>query len=226
MADEAEHRGEQRDRRGHHEQHRQRRTDREPADERHADHEQAEERDHDRAAREQHRAAARVDRVHDRALGIDALVQRLPVARADEQRVVDADADADHRRDLRRERRDVHHPGEQRDERQPDPDAEHRGHDRQAHREQRTEREEQDEHRGEDADRLTRRLRLVGEHVTAELHLDLVAARLAHDAAHVRREIDRHVVRLHVELDLGVRDLPVLGDEPRVRRVVRRRRST
>ena len=39
--------------------------------------------------------------------GVGALVQRLSVARADEQRVVDADADADHRGDLRRERRDV-----------------------------------------------------------------------------------------------------------------------
>ena len=29
------------------------------------------------------------------------------------------------------------------------------------------------------------------------------------DAAHVRREVDRHVVRLHVEEDLGVRDLSV-----------------
>ena len=68
VADEAEHRGQQRDRGGHHEQHRERRADRQPADERHADQEQAEQRDHDRAAGEQHRAAARVDRVHDRLL--------------------------------------------------------------------------------------------------------------------------------------------------------------
>ena len=42
VADEAEHRGQQRDRGGHHEQHRERRADREAADERHADQEQAE----------------------------------------------------------------------------------------------------------------------------------------------------------------------------------------
>ena len=59
---------------------------------------------------EQHGAPAGVDRVHDRTLGIHTFVQRLSIARADEQRVVDADADPDHRGDLRRERRDVHAP--------------------------------------------------------------------------------------------------------------------
>ena len=39
----------------------------------------------------------------DRLARLQAVVQPLAVARDDEQRVVDADADADHRRDLRRE---------------------------------------------------------------------------------------------------------------------------
>ena len=39
----------------------------------------------------------------DRVLGLEPLVQALAVAGDDEQRVVDADADADHRRELRRE---------------------------------------------------------------------------------------------------------------------------
>ena len=90
--------------------------------------------------------------------GSSAFVQRLAIARADEQRVVDPDADTDHRRDLRRERRNVGEPGEQRDDGETDADAEQRGHDREAHREHRTERDQQDEHRGEDADRLARRV--------------------------------------------------------------------
>ena len=63
---------------------------------------------------------------------------------------------------------------------------------------------------------LARGLRLVGEHVAAELDLQRGrSSRPCAIAAHVRREIDRHVVRLHVEQDLGVRDLAVLREMKR-----------
>ena len=54
----------------------------------------------DRRAGEQHRAPGGVERERDRALGLEPVAQALAVAGDDEQRVVDADADADHRRGL------------------------------------------------------------------------------------------------------------------------------
>ncbi len=83
------------------------------------------------------------------ASGSTPSCKRLSIAGADEQRVVDTDTDPDHRGDLRRERRNVEHARKQRDDREPDPDAEQRGHDRQAHREHRTERDQQDDDRGQ-----------------------------------------------------------------------------
>ena len=86
---------------------------------------------------------------------IEPVVQALPVAGDDEQRVVDADADADHRRELRARSRDVVTVWlSELDERDADADAEERDEDRQAHREQRAERDEQDHDGGEDADEL------------------------------------------------------------------------
>ena len=155
--------------------------------------------------------------------GVGAVVERLAVARADEQRVVDADADADHRGDLRRERRNVEHAREQVHDRESDPDAEQRGHDRQTHREQRPERDQQDDDGREDADELARGHRLLGEHAAREFDAQQVGVGVLRDRAHVRREIERHVVRLHVEEDLGVGDLAVLRDEARAGRVVRAR---
>ena len=222
---EPEHRGKEGDGGEHHEQDGKRCADCEPADERHADEEQAEQRDHDRATGEQHGPAARVDRVHDGLFGVEALVQRLAVPGADEQRVVDADPDPDHRGDLRRERRDVQHSREEADDREADADAEQRGHDRQAHGEERAERDQEDDDRRENADELARGHRLLGEHAARELDLHDVGVRVLRDRPHVGRKIDRHVVRLHVEQDLGVGDLAVLRDEPAPGRLVRARHA-
>ena len=157
----------------------------------------------------------------DGVLGIATLVQTFAVPGADEQRVVDADTDADQRCDLRGERRNVQDSREQVDEREPDPDAEQRGHDRHAHRKQRPERDQQDDDGGEDPDRLARRLRLIGEHRAAELYLQARRVRVLGDGAHVRCEVERDVVRLDVEEDLRVRDLAVASDEAASGRLVR-----
>ena len=116
--------------------------------------------------------------------GIEAGLQSLAVARDDEQRVVDADADADHRRQRRREalqRIDVR---EQTDDREPDRDAGERDDDRQRHREHRTERDQQDDDRGEDADAFTRQRRPLGllDELTAEPHLRAAASSAARRA--------------------------------------------
>ena len=138
---------------------------------RHAHREQAEHGDDDRRAGEQHGPAGRVDRRDDRLLGVESVVQALAVAGDDEQRVVDADADRDHRHGLlvklgmsmtltaRPTSGDA------------GADAEERGDHRQAHREHRAERDEQDDDRGEEADALAAELGRLGELVALELDL-------------------------------------------------------
>ena len=98
-------------------------------------------------------------------------MQALAVPGDDEQRVVDADADADHGGELRGELGDRDRVREQLDDGEADADAEQRGEDGQAHRQHGAERDEQDDHGGEQTDGLgaARRLHSVGEDVTAEL---------------------------------------------------------
>ena len=223
MTGESQHRGKQGHRGGHHEQHGQRRADGQPTDERHADQEQPEQGDHYGATGEQHGPPARVDRVHHRVLGIATFVQTLAVPGADEQRVVDAHADADQRRDLRSERRNVQDSGEQIYEREADPDAEDRGHDGHAHREQRAERDQQDDDGGENPDRLARGLRLLREHRAAQLDLEPRRVCILGDRSHVRCKVERDVVRPHVEQDFRVRNPAPLSDEAGARGFVRRR---
>ena len=124
MSGESQQRREQRDRYEHDDQDRDRRAHCKAAHELDAHQEQTEERDHDRAAGEDDRAAGGVDRAHDGGLRIETLVQALPVAGDDEQRVVDADADAEHRRQLCREIRCRHRVADQLDEADPDADTE------------------------------------------------------------------------------------------------------
>ncbi len=154
--DEPEQGREKGDRRQHHDGDGHRGADGHAVHEVDAHEEQAHERDHDRAPGEHDGATGRVDRPHHRVLGLEAFVETLAVARDDEQRVVDAHADADHRRELGGEvgrRDDV---AEQLHQTEADADAEQRDEDRQAHGEQRTERHQQDDDGGEDPDELRR----------------------------------------------------------------------
>ena len=94
---------------------------------------------------EQHRAPGGVDRVDDRVLGVAPRMQPLAVAGDDEQRVVDADAEADQQRQLGAERRHRDHVREQPDHRDAGAEREARGDAAAAHRQQRAEHEEQDD---------------------------------------------------------------------------------
>ncbi len=98
--------------------------------------------------------------------------ERGAMAGDDQQRVVDADADADHRRDLTGEVGCVDERGPEGDGGERHEDARDRGGDRESHRDDRAEREQQDHHRGEETDELGGRQLAVGEDVTAERHLD------------------------------------------------------
>ena len=106
LADQPDHRGEQRDRGEHHHGHDERGHVPELRDVRDAGDREAADRDHHRAAGEQHRLTGGRDGVAGRLLDRHAVGEVLAVAGDDEQRVVDADAEADHRAERRRERAD------------------------------------------------------------------------------------------------------------------------
>ena len=73
-------------------------------------------RDRDRQAGEEHRTAGRRARLGRRVLRREAVVQKLSEARDDEERVVDSDAEPDHRDEERRDRVDVGETGEDEEE--------------------------------------------------------------------------------------------------------------
>ena len=108
----------------------------------------------------------------DRVLDARAAFEVLSVAGDDEQRVVDADAEADHRHHRGGEvghRDDV---AGERHERRGDAETEQGDADRQAHGEHRTEREDEDDDRGDEAVDLALGELELGEQVAAVLDLE------------------------------------------------------
>ncbi len=95
-----------------------------------------------------------VDRDHRGLLGILPGFQTFAVSGDDEQRVVDADAEADHRAERGGEVGDRHHVRQQRDDAGADADTEQRDSDRQTHGQDRAEGEDQHDDRERDADQL------------------------------------------------------------------------
>ncbi len=153
-ADEREQRREQRDRRGDCDRDGGRSAPREPGEEAEPHEQQAEQRDHHGDSCEDDRTAGGAHRFVDRVEHARTSRERSPVARDDEQRVVDADADADHRGDLAGEVRSVDECRPEGDCRERDEDAGDRGCDRQSHRDHGAERQQQDHDRSEEADDL------------------------------------------------------------------------
>jgi hypothetical protein len=143
-------------RRGDRDQHGDRRGVAHVADERDAREDQGHQRDHHGDPREDDRAARRGGGSRDRLAHLHAVLELELVAGDDEQRVVDPDAEADHRRQRRRDARHLDDVAEQLDDRQRRDQPEHRRHDRQDHRRDRAEGEHQDHDRRREADRLAR----------------------------------------------------------------------
>ena len=91
----------------------------------------------------------------------------------DEQRVVDADTEADHRRGGRRPVRDVDHPAQELAERDRGAEAEHGGDQRQPHRHGGPEREQQDDGGGDQPDAFGAERGGLGERGDRAADLDL-----------------------------------------------------
>ncbi len=165
--------------------------------------EEAEDGDDDGAPREQHRLTRGGVRGTGGILHAHAVVQVLAVAGDDEQRVVDADAEADHHAEDQRELRHVHEGREDADRRGADEDADERSDNGQAHGNDRTERDEQHDDRDTDPDELAARVLLRQlRHLTGEFDADPAAPGAV---GYVRR-----VVELGGgELVDGVRDVDV-----------------
>jgi hypothetical protein len=169
---EAEQRRQQRHRGHHRHEHGEDRRQRDALQVGEAHQEQPEQRDDDRRAGHQHRVPGGADRLHDRLVRRLAARHRRAVAGEDQQRVVDADADAEHAGDRGRPVRHVHHRSQKTDERRRDAEPEQRGEERQPRGDQRPEGDHEDERRDQQADRLGRQLALLRGLDDLAAHLD------------------------------------------------------
>ena len=116
---------------------------------------QRQEGDDDRAAREHDGAAGRGHRPGDRLADLHAVLELLLVLGHQEQGVVDADPEADHRRERRSDGRHREQMTHQADHRGGDRQTDRGAHDRQPHRHEAAEDEGEDHHRRDVADQLT-----------------------------------------------------------------------
>ena len=211
---ESEERGQERDRREHGGEHTGRDRDGHAAHDRRLHEPQAEHRDDHGGSREDHRAAGGVDGVHDAAFGVETGGEVLAVARDDEQRVVDPDAEADHCDGRGGEVGHVDEAAQTQHDRDTRADAEQRGADRQAHRDHGAEGDQQDDHRREETDGFGDAAdRVRGEHVAAVVdlqtgHVDRVAQLFDLLAVGLER-----LVGAVGEVDLGVGDVGIVGPD-------------
>ena len=215
-ADQAEEGGQQGERCREYEHDPDRGCDRGAVEQAHAEREHPEQRDHDRGAGEQHGAAGGVERRLDRLLHVAAVgAVVLAKARDDEQRVVDADAEADHQRQLGGEARHVDHVAGEVDHPDPGAEAEQRGRDREPHRAERSEADQQDHDRGRDPDDRRESERcLLGllDRLAAELDVERGRTRRLGGRDHVVDGRLRERVRALVEVHRGEGDRSVTGD--------------
>ena len=151
---ETEERGQQRDRGDHHDQHDDRDRDPGGGHHRNAGDRQAEDGDDDGAAGEDDDLTGGLDGTADRLLDRHAACEVLAVPGDEEQGVVDADAEADHAAQLGRPAGDVDQVGDERHRADAEGEAEERDRDREAHGDDRSERHEQDDGGGDQADEL------------------------------------------------------------------------
>ena len=141
-------------------------------------------------------------------------MQELAEPRHDEERVVDADTDPDHRHEQRRDRVDVGQPRQEEQEEERGRDGRDGERERNRRRHERTEDDEQDDQGREQAQQLLRSL-LDRRELGVAVELDGYAGRSDRLTDSVLDGNDRLAVLVvddTVELGLRVRDAPVVGD--------------
>jgi hypothetical protein len=139
-------------------------------------------------------------------------VQVLPVARDDEEGIVDPDAQPDHRGQDRRELRHARERRHDHDQSRPRGETDHRRADRQSHRDDGPERDQQDDHRGQQADQLgcTRLgLRPPRGVLATDLHVEVGGASILEDSLECLERLGAQVDRWFVVGHLCVSDRAV-----------------
>ena len=207
FAGETQQGGQQDDRGDHRAQHGDGDADAQPTNPSDPDEQQTEQRHHDSDAGEDDGPAGGVHRGDRRHTGRTAGVKSLAVAGDDEQGVVDTDAEPDHRPQECGEVGDLDDVAEDDDQTQPGPDTPEGNGDRQAHREDRAEGEDQ-HHDGEgEADELGLRWFEHGQGCAARQHLEaLDGRRPVEDRLAERGRLGQ--ADIGGQVDLGVGELP------------------
>ncbi len=221
---EAQQRREQRDRGGHGQRHRKGRGDRDTVEEGDAERVHAQQRDADGEPGEQDGPPGGVDGGDGRLLGRLACPQADTVPVDDEQCVVDTHAQADEGRQCRPELGDGHHVRHQADAGHADTECDDCRHQGQRHRQQGSERDEQDDRGGHDPEQFAGvLLRLFDNGDRAPVHLDLQRPAVGRaGGVDDRFEIGAgYVDRLVVQCDRGEGRPAVPGELAGTRRVVR-----
>jgi hypothetical protein len=194
-----------------------RRRDPELADQRDSDHEQAGDGDHHDQAGGDHRSTRRGGRLGGGVARAVSEGDLLPVAPDDQQRVVDAGAEAEHYRDDRRELRQAERLRQRREQDLAGHNAEQRAHDRRRHRSERAEQEGQQDDRNRHSDQLAGRRILLGGEVdqnAARGDVDAVLLRGAGGRLEGLSVLLVEIGGLDVVADVDRGDAPVLGHAP------------
>ena len=215
VAEEADGGRQQRDRPGHDQGHGGGRGQAQPGHEGQTDEQQAQKRHHHGGAGEDHGPAGRVERSRGGVLTGQAAADPLPVAGDDEQRVVDANADADHEPEGRSELGHGHDVAQHDDAGRPDSHAGQGRGDGQAHGHYRAHRQYQHEHREGKPDGFGLGRIALGQPGPAHLHLHAVHRAQPGDLDQVV-DLDADVSGLDgggagSGVDVGVGDEPGLG---------------
>ena len=209
---EPEQRRQERERGEHRQRDGQRHVHRHATQQRLAHEQQAEDADDDGTPGEEHGPAGGADRVRRGVGRLLAGGQALAEPGDDEQRVVHADAQPDHRAEDRGEARAGQHVVEQHHAGEPDADPEDRGHQRQDRRQYRAERDQQHDQRGGHPDPVGRAAarRLGDVHRTAAKgERDGVVGRRAYLPHQVQRLGRRHALVADRQRGLGERGTAV-----------------
>ncbi len=208
-------RGQHGERRQERQEHGERGRHRDAVEEADAEREHAQQGDDHRAAGEDDRSPGGVHRRQHGRVRLGARPVVLTESGDDEQGVVDPDPQADHHRQLGGEVRHVQNLGSQGDQPDPGPQSEQGGDDRQPHRHERAEGDQEHDDGGQHPDRGGEpKRRLLGrlDCLSSQLDLKVAGPRSLAERDHLIDGGRGELVGALIEVDGGESDAAVLGD--------------